>query len=574
MKLANYLYKFFIIIGFIIIFFIPTKYADAFITDSITEGISVPSNYPIDSHVKVINKTIYEHNLNGRYLLFNNNPYEYKSLEVGDKLKITNIYTGKSFLYDTNCGVNKLHSMDLTYLVESDDFDEYGAQYLKFEFINKCTQSKFIGPLYLYYKDISDPFPFPSLYTDFKQTDPLWGSNRLNNNSSCGTLYGYGCAVTSVADVFSSYGKTALANSSVILNPGTLNNWLAQHGGFSVCSIYWGAAASSVKLGPPELKGRGGSSEWLVGKQAIDNALANGNLVILGVKTNNNDVGTHFLVVSEKLADVNGKPDYKLIDPALYPFTPNNPGNTGKPLSQVYGGFDNVFQYVIYKKDSAPKNTLAIGGHSPIQLVITDPFGNKTGFDGDTGEITENIPGSSYVVEPGIEPVDKSEPSAYGKKYFQQVEPSIGSYTVEVKGTGNGEYTLGFSKTDEEGKVSITEMHGFAEQGITEIYQIENMLDASIPVLIDKNVTFQSLNDDVSKLFSANLITQKSVSNSLIRNIEQAENAANANDLNKVVQNLDQFVSILERERGRKITESAYLILKDNVNFLRGKYQN
>ena len=51
------------------------------------------------------------------------------------------------------------------------------------------------------------------------------------------------------------------------------------------------------------------------------------------------------------------------------------------------------------------------------------------------------------------------------------------------------------------------------------------------------------------------------MANNLVRNIEQAQKAALAEDTNKVIQNLDQFIAILQRDRGEKIIKQAYQTL-------------
>ncbi len=418
----------------------------------------------------------------------------------------------------------------------------------------------------------------PSSTADFKQTDPGWSTapdlpfnylTHLNHSLDCGDMYSYGCAVTSVADVFYSYGKIFLPDTSQ-LNPGGLNDWLTGHNGFTACSIIWGNVSATTKLGAPSIIFRNGSSDWIAGQKAIDNALNDGNLPIVGVYTS---FGTHFFVLSEKLPDVNGKPDYNIVDPALYPFTPNNPGKTGKPLSQTYK-FDNVFEVITYKKGSNPQKTLTIRGHSPIQLLVADPLGNTTGYDKTTQAFIENIPESSYGTESGIAPVDGQSAAVGETKYFQQINPSEGEYVVQLIGTREGSYSLDFSKTDEQGNVSLQEVHGLAKQEVTEIYHVQNTQNVTEPLVIKKEITFQKVIDDINELFNMDLITHKSVSNNLIRNIEQAEKASLPGNSKTVLQNLDQFNNILQREEGRRITERAYQILFDDVNFLKKQFIN
>jgi hypothetical protein len=321
------------------------------------------------------------------------------------------------------------------------------------------------------------------------------------------------------------------------------------------------------------------NNTWNEGQQGINNALNAGNLVILGInttyldkKTNKIMDSTHFLVVSAKLPDVNGKPDYSLVDPALYPFKANSAGNTGKSLSQIYGGFDKVFEYIIYRKGTTPQKTLSIGAHSPIQILITDPDGNQTGYDKTSKAISENIPNSTYGIEPGIAPVDGSSAPAGETKYFQQIEPSDGEYTIELIGTGQGSYTVDVSKTDEQGKASTQVIKGIAQTGVTESYHITYTSDATQQPVIEKEVTFDVLKIDIKSLYTQGLIKNKLVYATLKLQAEVAEKASLANRQplgNKLaILALKTFQFELKKVSGKSVTEEAYQILYKDADIL------
>ena len=420
------------------------------------------------------------------------------------------------------------------------------------------------------------PTPTPQIdLKDYKQTDPQWGSARLDNSSNCGNMYTYGCAVTAVADVFYSYGKTVL--SSMQLNPGTLNNWLASHNGFSGCAIIWANASAATSLGAPSIKFRNGQSNWVAGQQAIDQALSEGNLPIIGINTS---FGTHFLPVSAKLPDVNGKPDYRIVDPALYPFVQNSVGKTGQSLSQAYGGFDKVFEYVIYRGGSLPQRSLTIRAHSPVQLLVTNDLGDQTGYDESTQDITENIPESTYGVEPGIAPTDGSSPQSGEVKYFQQIDPTDGEYTVALIGTGQGSYVLDVSKTDENGNASTQVLKGFAQQGVTETYHIQYTGDATVQPVLKREVTFGVLKTDITNLFNQGQIKNKLLYLSLKLQAELAEKESKLPIVGKTLAILDLklFESQLSGQRGKQITEDGYKILFQDaetlISSLRGSTSN
>ena len=427
------------------------------------------------------------------------------------------------------------------------------------------------------------PTNAPTALSDFKQTDPRWStappyspnnvilSTRLEHSGGCGNMWGFGCAVTSVANVFYSYGMQFLSSNNLQLTPGNLNDWLsdAANKGFTSCSIYWGNASAAVRVGAPIMAGRKGNDvDWNVGRQAIDNALSSGNLPIVGIKT---VFGTHYIALSQKLPDVNGRPDYKIVDPALYPFSSNNPGKTGQSLSQAYGGFDNIFQAIIYRKGSTPQKTLTIGAHSPVQLLITDPQGNQTGYVESTGGISENIPESFYGVEPGIAPVDGQSPASDETKYFQQINPSVGEYIVKIIGTGDGSYTLNFSKTDEQASVSTQIVKGYTKKGTTETYHIQYSPDATEPPVAKKEVTFSILKSDLQKLYEQKLIDNKGIYLSLDVQVDLAIKAEKLNTKlgdRLAITLLKTFLLELKAQRGKHVKEDAYQILNYDADYL------
>jgi hypothetical protein len=78
--------------------------------------------------------------------------------------------------------------------------------------------------------------------------------------------------------------------------------------------------------------------------------------------------------------------------------------------------------------------------HSPASLVVTDPNGLQAGYNPSTDEVFADYP--AMVSDPGVEPF-----------LLYVVEPDPGNYSVEVIGTGTGNYTLTTYFTDEYGNV-------------------------------------------------------------------------------------------------------------------------
>jgi hypothetical protein len=117
----------------------------------------------------------------------------------------------------------------------------------------------------------------------FAQADPRWGSDRLASTQS--NLAAEGCAVTSAAMVLAGYGMN--------LDPGRLNAFLIEHGGYTERGwIYWEAAA---EYEPGKVRH---AYEDLPSHRLIDWNLLRGNPVIVRVRPPGR--GTHFVLVVGK----------------------------------------------------------------------------------------------------------------------------------------------------------------------------------------------------------------------------------------------------------------------------------
>jgi hypothetical protein len=317
--------------------------------------------------------------------------------------------------------------------------------------------------------------------TDFKQNEGPWANNHLALNNNCSTIAQEGCAVTAVADVLASYGLKLPDGTSV--DPGSLNKYLATHNGFDGCAIFWGRVATSPGIGAPHLL-FANSTTWQVRKQEIDNALANGDLPIVSVL--NSFGGTHYIVLYQKVPGVNGAPDdYRILDPFHYANE-----RSGKLLSQTYGpiqNFTSSMDVIHYLDGSHPGRIFVLTGHSPIQLLITDPMGTQTGFNPSTGTYVQNIAGTAYGLEKGVGD-DPTLPPLPDRLYFQAADPINGTYTVQVIGTGAGPYSLHFSFADLAGNGIDQTITGTTAPGAVDTYLVTISSTSGQPVTIQRQV--------------------------------------------------------------------------------------
>ena len=325
----------------------------------------------------------------------------------------------------------------------------------------------------------------PVALDDFKQNRNIdgskvrWADDHLFDITTCGTMEFYGCVITSVTDVLSSYGlKTMPQPDGSSMDPGHLNHYFAQRPGtHSGCNIFWEPAIKSVNyslLKNDYARNKDGSiATGLTTRiKDIDDALSAGNLVVAGV-------GGHYVVLYQKASAPapDGSPDYLIVDPFRHPpYQGPFPGGnwSGKLLSETYGTvnhLESVLQVVVIQnKAPQPGRSWTIVAHSPVELLITDPTGAQTGFNPVTGTYIQDIPESTYGLQQGLLDDTGVLPPPPDVLYFGQNNLSMGKYTVQVIGTGSGPYSLDFGLASGPDDTSLRTVTGVAVPGQTDTY--------------------------------------------------------------------------------------------------------
>jgi hypothetical protein len=110
------------------------------------------------------------------------------------------------------------------------------------------------------------------------------------------------------------------------------------------------------------------------------------------------------------------------------------------------GSNDGQRRVHLYDADSQP--SLAISGHSPIQLVVRDSQGRRAGFSTSTGTLRE-LPGSDYYEEisyHNFDEIGESSEPAWGTteavKHILISGASVGDFSLDIIGTGSGSYAV------------------------------------------------------------------------------------------------------------------------------------
>lgn len=228
----------------------------------------------------------------------------------------------------------------------------------------------------------------------YMQCDPNWGNNQLGNCAGM-NLCAWGCAVTSMAMLLKSNGAN--------VDPGTLNTWLRNNGGYDpTCNIYWAQAC----LYPGTCCNMQYISSPAFSLSIIKSEIDQDDPVIVRVLL----PAEHFIVVWGYTGNGTLESDFKVYDP-LQTNERNLSQYSNKPSMRL---FDNVLQsgvinppVLISPGNAAPPgsiiNTLtptfqwqAVTGAVRYGLYVSDLTTNTLIIDNET------IIGTSFTPASGI----------------------------------------------------------------------------------------------------------------------------------------------------------------------------
>ena len=275
----------------------------------------------------------------------------------------------------------------------------------------------------------------------------------------------YGCALCSLASMLTS------VPGFESITPVQLDAELVAYNGYKDgCNMYWPKINTLT----------GGTLTWVDSKaisasstdqSALDQYLGShcwGNRyrVILQLEANDDPNETHYVFVVGKM---NG--DWAVFDPGwpnAFDLGTDNPDS--QLLSSLNGhltgfkanGMNWVFTVTgvkTYQVNAPSSGSFSEVVHSPVELLVTDPNGNRVGYDPVAGTDVFEIPGASYTRDyPILDAVANSGGAGdtNGMKTVSIPAPLGGSYSTALIGTASGSYTfdssivwVGNSETDQ-----------------------------------------------------------------------------------------------------------------------------
>lgn len=301
----------------------------------------------------------------------------------------------------------------------------------------------------------SNAFDFDHLLNDtwvgttiplIKQNDPLWGGdlydhlNQFRNPDGSlkyapTTITRWGCGLTSLVMVIRSYGVT-VGSDGLEVTPKNLNNWLeSKRNGKGVIgyvgegNVNWGMVDEYTGY-KVHCLGKGSGSFLKIEEDV------NADRRVIARVANS----SHFVVITKKSGST---------------FLINDPLWNRVALDDRH--YNNTVNYTwrFERTNGTPTKMLSVIAKSPVDLIIIDPLGRRTGLDPVTGIEYDEIPGASYVHD-GLASEDLPEDtippvSNEPVKAFYLSGPTDGIYQVKVMATGAGDYAIDVNETDAQG---------------------------------------------------------------------------------------------------------------------------
>jgi hypothetical protein len=140
----------------------------------------------------------------------------------------------------------------------------------------------------------------------------------------------------------------------------------------------------------------------------------------------------------------------------------------------VKNSLNNIDAWKVYTKVTNPLAPLdpitpqALGVYSdaPVELILTDPQGRRTGFDPFTNTLFQDIPTSDYETSAYCDELGSSGCNSPFKT-LEMANQIPGQYTLNVTGTGSGAFTVSVRASDAAGNWITQTYSGTAAPGVT-----------------------------------------------------------------------------------------------------------
>lgn len=407
----------------------------------------------------------------------------------------------------------------------------------------------------------------------FSQNDQPWGPTEYDHSSSLlnnPTMNNWGCAVTSAAMVLNYHDiknfGTEYQNKNI--DPGTLNEWLRNNGGYAYgrgkdgpyAYIYWNKVSELTKrlevIGKApfslEHKRLKSVSEPKVDSIIEDLMTNEKDPIILGVTNAQTD--GHFIVANGISSNT-----WSINDPEWG--------------YQTLESFNSTYYQADYYKPSHTDLSYIVGIINPdVQILFVNSEGKKTGEILENGQVVayKQIPNATYGYEPPISnpnSSDQKQTLGTGVNAFYLPQPKEDSYKVYISSKEIGSlYTLNLQLFETNGESSAVSEVGYTGGTYSDLLDIQySSHSASI---VNKVVTYSSSLADLEELWNAKQIKKKGVYIVLREEIEVAEKSSKKKNGKAATKVALLLAKRTLEESKKQFTTEGYEIMKYDIEYL------
>lgn len=306
--------------------------------------------------------------------------------------------------------------------------------------------------------------------------DVSWEDDEYGQDTGK-TIGDWGCYLTSGTMAMNYFAEVLGFATSI--DPGDLNSWLKEPASEGSTSPRGYASGSGCPTGSYCLVNSAefdeasaelfdsaddqpliipGSLEKIQGVAGMRDNLQNGQLGILNVSNGGNG---HFVLV-KGFARRDGVDTVVINDPY------ESRGST--TLYEQYGNshLGNV-RWFSHGEQTVRPNYVTLYADCPVELLVTDRHGRRTGYEPTTGRLYNEIPSSSYVIQ--YHPCERIS-EGDGTKILQIQTMDYSQFKVEVIGTGSGSYELRYVAELAYAEDSARTVSGSTSYGEVDQYEI------------------------------------------------------------------------------------------------------
>jgi hypothetical protein len=309
---------------------------------------------------------------------------------------------------------------------------------------------------YPLYTQVESPFP------SIEETATWANDTYASGTALCGEdIAACGCAITSLVMA----GRNAGVVEDVLeddVNPGNINEYLQDtEGYFSDGSVKWLAARAylGTLTSNGKISSRFSTPKFVYTMEDIDDALTAGNKAVLGFN------GWHFVWLTEKT-----ETGYLLNDPVWYnTITANDVVTVDSEHVKDYG--DQFVSARVFDISDEPIELSDYGIETQIkgtaELLYRNTLGEQVGYV--DGTVILDLDHASYG---DADNISLTGAAGDGGKHLI-VPDASGQFTLEVIGTGVGEYSMEFYALTATGEVTSFTFSGLTFPGVTTTFSFD-----------------------------------------------------------------------------------------------------